>query len=90
MDRFKKHKIPVLVATDLASRGIDVHKVTHIINYDLPQDIQAYVHRIGRTARMGREGTAITFVSEWDGEALAAIQKATGGAVKPGRLSLYS
>ena len=64
--------------------------MTHVINADIPEAAESYVHRIGRTARMGREGTAITFVSEWDGEALAAIQKATGGAVKPGRLSLYS
>ena len=74
MERFRKHKIPVLVATDLASRGIDVHKVTHIINYDLPQDIQAYVHRIGRTARMGEIGKAITFVTPEQGGALTEVE----------------
>ncbi len=75
MDRFKKHKIPVLVATDLAARGIDVHDITHIINYDSPQDIEIYVHRIGRTARMGATGKAITFIQPDQGEQLFEIEK---------------
>src|SRR5205814_7173908 len=75
MERFRRHKIPVLVATDLASRGIDVSAITHIINYDLPQDIQAYVHRIGRTARMGAFGKAITFVTREQGGDLTDIEK---------------
>jgi ATP-dependent RNA helicase DeaD len=74
MERFKKHQIPVLVATDLAARGIDVHEITHIINYDLPQDIQIYVHRIGRTARMGSSGRAITFVTREQGGELTEIE----------------
>ncbi|MEK6643408.1 MAG: DEAD/DEAH box helicase [Planctomycetota bacterium] len=74
MDRFRKHQIPVLVATDLASRGIDVHSITHIINYDLPQDISVYVHRIGRTARMGASGMATTFVTREEGADLTQIE----------------
>lgn len=74
MDRFRKHKIPVLVATDLAARGIDVHEITHIVNYDLPQDVQIYVHRIGRTARMGSSGKAITFVTREQGGELTEIE----------------
>ncbi len=74
MDRFRKHKIPVLVATDLASRGIDVQMISHIINYDMPQDPQAYVHRIGRTARMGASGKAITFVTKEEGPELTKIE----------------
>lgn len=74
MERFRKHKIPVLVATDLASRGIDVHNITHIINYDVPADTQAYVHRIGRTARMGATGKAITFVTREQGKLLTEIE----------------
>lgn len=74
MERFRKHKIPVLVATDLASRGIDVHNVTHIINYDVPIDTQVYVHRIGRTARMGATGKAITFVTKEQGGLLTDIE----------------
>jgi ATP-dependent RNA helicase DeaD len=75
MDRFRRHKIPVLVATDLAARGIDVSNITHIINYDSPQDIEVYVHRIGRTARMGASGKAITFVMPDQGEELTEIEK---------------
>lgn len=60
---FKKRRINVLVATDVAARGIDVRDLTHVINYSLPQDPQAYVHRIGRTGRAGKEGIAITFVT---------------------------
>jgi len=74
MDRFKKHRLSTLVATDLAARGIDVHNVTHIINYDLPFDAQVYVHRIGRTARMGARGMAITFVSRDEGKRLTEIE----------------
>jgi len=74
MERFRKHQIPVLVATDLAARGIDVHQISHIFNYDLPQDIQIYVHRIGRTARMGSSGRAITFVTREQGGDLTEIE----------------
>ena len=58
MKNFRHGKFDVLVATDLASRGIDVADITHIINYDIPEDPEAYVHRIGRTARMGASGKA--------------------------------
>lgn len=75
MERFRRHKIPVLVATDLASRGIDVTAISHIINYDLPKDIQAYVHRIGRTARMGAFGKAISLVLRDEGPQLTQIEK---------------
>ncbi len=62
--RFKRKQINILVATDVAARGIDVNNLTHVINYSLPQDSESYVHRIGRTGRAGREGTAITFISK--------------------------
>ncbi|MCK6455932.1 MAG: DEAD/DEAH box helicase [Phycisphaerae bacterium] len=75
MDRFRRHKIPVLVATDLAARGIDVSGITHILNYDLPQDPHVYVHRIGRTARMGAFGKAISFVTREQGKQLTEIEK---------------
>ncbi len=74
MERFRKHKIHVLVATDLASRGIDVHGISHIINYDLPPDPHVYVHRIGRTARMGSFGKAISFVTREQGRELTEIE----------------
>jgi ATP-dependent RNA helicase DeaD len=63
MDLFRKGKLKLLVATDVAARGLDIQGITHIINYDIPLDALVYFHRIGRTARMGREGTAITLVS---------------------------
>lgn len=74
MERFRKHRVKVLVATDLAARGIDVQNVTHIINYDLPVDIQVYVHRIGRTARMGAIGKAVSFVTREEGRLLTDIE----------------
>ncbi len=75
MERFRKHQIHVLVATDLASRGIDVSAISHIINYDIPPDPQVYVHRIGRTARMGARGRAITFVTREQGKELTEVEK---------------
>ena len=75
MERFRRHHIPVLVATDLASRGIDVHEITHIINYDIPKDPEIYIHRIGRTARMGAAGRAVTLVTPDEGKELTEIEK---------------
>ena len=75
MARFRKHAIHVLVATDLAARGIDVQGITHIINYDIPEDPHIYVHRIGRTARMGTFGEAMTFVTREEGKQLTEIEK---------------
>jgi ATP-dependent RNA helicase DeaD len=75
MDRFRKHKVQALVATDLAARGIDVHGISHIINYDVPDDPHVYVHRIGRTARMGSFGKAITLVSREQGKQLTEIEQ---------------
>lgn len=63
LTNFKKRKINILVATDVAARGIDVQDITHVINYSLPQDPEAYIHRIGRTGRAGKTGNAITFVT---------------------------
>jgi ATP-dependent RNA helicase DeaD len=63
INSFRKGKLKLLVATDVAARGLDIQDITHIINYDVPLDALVYFHRIGRTARMGREGTAITLVS---------------------------
>ena len=74
MKSFRGGKVGVLVATDLASRGIDVADVSHIINYDVPEDPEAYVHRIGRTARMGAKGKAFTFVARDQGDELTKIE----------------
>jgi len=74
MERFRKHHIPLLVATDLAARGIDVQGITHIINFDVPEDPEVYVHRIGRTARMGAKGIAISLVTPEQGPILTKIE----------------
>jgi ATP-dependent RNA helicase DeaD len=74
---FRKNKVDFLVATDIAARGLDINGITHIINYNIPQETNAYFHRIGRTARMKREGTAITFVAHDEEEALAEIKAKT-------------
>ncbi len=78
LDAFKNGEIPLLVATDLASRGIDVEGVTHVFNFDLPNEPESYVHRIGRTGRAGREGVAISFCDETEGDYLRDIEKLTG------------
>ena len=62
LDEFKKNKIQVLLATDVASRGLDIQDVTHVINYDQPASYDDYVHRIGRTGRIDKKGTALTFI----------------------------
>jgi ATP-dependent RNA helicase DeaD len=89
MDRFRKHHIQVLVATDLAARGIDVSKITHIINYDIPQDSDAYVHRIGRTARMGERGKAYTFVTREQGKELTEIEKLINKQIEQARIAAF-
>ncbi|MGK2878292.1 MAG: DEAD/DEAH box helicase [Solirubrobacterales bacterium] len=75
MIAFKDNRVPVLVATDIAARGLDVQNVTHVINYDLPNSAEIYTHRIGRTGRAGRGGRAITLVESRDKEDFKAIEK---------------
>jgi ATP-dependent RNA helicase DeaD len=75
MIAFKDNRVPVLVATDIAARGLDVQNVTHVINYDLPNSAEIYTHRIGRTGRAGRGGRAITLVEPRDKEDFRAIEK---------------
>ena len=77
LDGFKKSKIQVLVATDIAARGIDVDDVSMVVNYDLPEVPEAYVHRIGRTARAGASGTAISFCAPDDKHLLRSIERVT-------------
>jgi ATP-dependent RNA helicase RhlE len=75
LDEFRSGKIKVLIATDIAARGIDVPDITHVINFDIPQDPESYVHRIGRTARAGRNGIAISFCDPTEGKLLHAVEK---------------
>ncbi|QFT53823.1 DEAD/DEAH box helicase [Microbulbifer sp. THAF38] len=77
IDKLKKGKLDIVVATDVAARGLDVKRISHVINYDIPYDTEAYIHRIGRTGRAGREGDAILFVAPRERRMLRVIEKAT-------------
>ena len=78
IEQLKSGKLDILVATDVAARGLDVERISHVINYDIPHDTEAYVHRIGRTGRAGRSGEAILFVAPREKRMLQSIEKATG------------
>jgi len=84
--RLKKGNIDIIVATDVVARGLDVERITHVINYDMPADNESYVHRIGRTGRAGRKGTAILFVPPNGRRQLAGIERATGQTIEPLKL----
>lgn len=77
IQRLKQGSLDILVATDVAARGLDVDRISHVINYDIPYDTEAYIHRIGRTGRAGRQGDAIMFVAPRERRMLSAIEKAT-------------
>nr|WP_232093252.1 DEAD/DEAH box helicase [Gimesia panareensis] len=81
LEAFRSRKVQVLVATDVAARGIDIEGITHVINFDLPVEPEAYVHRIGRTGRAGAEGIAISFCSDSERRELRAIEKLIGQKV---------
>ncbi|MBD3867224.1 MAG: DEAD/DEAH box helicase [Acidobacteria bacterium] len=78
IERLKKKAIDIIVATDVAARGLDVDRISHVINYDVPYDTEGYVHRIGRTGRAGRKGEAILFVAPRERRMLRTIERATG------------
>ena len=86
VNRLKKGSLDIIVATDVVARGLDVERITHVINYDMPADNESYVHRIGRTGRAGRKGTAILFVPPNGKRALAGIERATGQKIEPLKL----
>jgi superfamily II DNA/RNA helicase len=82
MKGFRGGKFDVLIATDLASRGIDVSDITHIVNYDIPEDPEVYIHRVGRTARMGAAGKAFTLVGKDQGDALTKVENLINMEIK--------
>jgi ATP-dependent RNA helicase DeaD len=77
VDRLKNGKLDIVVATDVAARGLDVDRISHVINYDIPHDVEGYVHRIGRTGRAGRQGQAILFVAPRERRMLRSIERVT-------------
>ncbi|MHB8248842.1 MAG: DEAD/DEAH box helicase [Acidithiobacillus sp.] len=86
IERLKSGALDIVVATDVAARGLDVERISHVINYDIPNDTEAYVHRIGRTGRAGRKGDAILFVAPRERHLLRAIERATGQTITPMQL----
>jgi ATP-dependent RNA helicase RhlE len=87
MDSFRSGRVKVLVATDIAARGIDVSQITHVVNYDMPDTAVAYTHRIGRTGRMTRLGTALTFATQDDRPMIRAIERLLGYSLERRRLA---
>jgi len=83
VDRLKKGGLDILVATDVAARGLDVERISHVINYDPPHDSESYVHRIGRTGRAGRSGQAILFVGHREKRLLFNLERSTGQRIEP-------
>ncbi|MDE0961343.1 MAG: DEAD/DEAH box helicase [Planctomycetota bacterium] len=82
MKGFRQNTFDILVATDIAARGIDVERVSHVINLDIPNTPEAYTHRIGRTGRSEREGKAFTFITESDGQMIRAIERSIGSSIE--------
>ncbi|MEA4943782.1 MAG: DEAD/DEAH box helicase [Propionicimonas sp.] len=83
IDQLKTGKLDILVATDVAARGLDVDRISHVVNFDIPTDTESYVHRVGRTGRAGRSGQAISFVTPRERRLLSAIERATRQALTP-------
>ena len=80
--RMKEHQLSILVATDVAARGLDIQDLTHVINYTIPQDPEIYIHRVGRTGRAGKNGTAITFITPSEARKFAYIRKASRSDIR--------
>lgn len=83
VERLKDGSLDIVVATDVAARGLDVKRISHVVNYDIPHDTESYIHRIGRTGRAGREGKAILFIAPRERRMLSAIERATRQTIKP-------
>jgi ATP-dependent RNA helicase DeaD len=81
--RLREGQVEIVVATDVAARGLDVDRISHVINYDMPHDPDSYVHRIGRTARAGRAGIAVLFITPREARMISVIERYTGQKVKP-------
>jgi ATP-dependent RNA helicase DeaD len=89
LDKFKSGEIKILVATNLAARGLHIEDISHVVNYDLPEDAETFTHRIGRTGRAGESGVAVTFVGEWDFEEFERLREKAGVPFRREVLELY-
>jgi ATP-dependent RNA helicase DeaD len=89
LDKFKSGEIKILVATNLAARGLHIEDISHVVNYDLPEDAETFTHRIGRTGRAGESGVAVTFVAEWDFEEFERLRDKSGVPFRREVLELY-
>ncbi len=87
---FEEKRTRLLIATNVAARGLDLSNISHVINFDMPEDLDTYVHRVGRTARAGRSGTAITFVGQYDIEMFDKLRHQFGDALKRHPLNIYA
>jgi ATP-dependent RNA helicase RhlE len=87
MDGFRSGRVQILVATDIAARGIDVSKISHVINFDMPDTAEAYIHRIGRTGRMTHRGTALSFASQDDNSMIRVLERLLGHPFERRKLS---
>lgn len=89
VERLRQGKLDILIATDVAARGLDVERISHVINYDIPYDTESYIHRIGRTGRAGRHGDAILFVAPREQRMLRLIEKSIGTRIEPLKLPSF-
>ena len=87
---FEEKRTQLLIATNVAARGLDLSNVSHVINFDMPEDVETYIHRVGRTARAGRSGTAITFVGQYDIEMFDQLRRRFGETLKRHPLNVYA
>ena len=86
MNRFRASQADLLIATDVAARGLDIDQITHVVNYDIPWDVESYIHRIGRTGRAGRSGNAITLISPRERRQLKLIERFINAPIRPARV----
>ncbi|MDO8562786.1 MAG: DEAD/DEAH box helicase [Candidatus Limnocylindria bacterium] len=90
LDLFRAGDLPILIATNVASRGIHIDDISHVVNFDLPEDAETFTHRVGRTGRMGKSGVAVTFVGEWDFDAFEDLRKKAKVPFRREILELYA
>jgi len=88
--QFREGALELLIATNVAARGIDIPEITHVVHYDFPQNTEEYIHRTGRTGRAGKTGKSIVFVAEWDLEEFSQFQEELGNTLEKETLALYS